>query len=97
MYYFEKDVENGIIPKYKVTYPCHEMDLKPTIKLFEFEYEALDWSHEEVQRRIDFTVQHSADTVSEEEYKQIEEYEYYLVRVEEIQSCDVDFYAYRGV
>ena len=49
---------------YKVTYPSHEMDSKPTIKFFEFEYEALDWSHEEVQRRIDFTVQHRSDTVS---------------------------------
>jgi hypothetical protein len=97
MYYFEKDVENGILPKYKVTYPNDEMDLKPTVKLFEFEYEALDWSHEEVQRRVDFTVQHSSDAVSEEELKQIEEYEYYLVRIEEIQSCNVNFYAYKGV
>ena len=71
---------------YKVTYPHHEMDSKPTIKFFEFEYEALDWSHEEVQRRIDFTVQHSSDTVSEEEYKQIEEYEYYLVKVERVSN-----------
>jgi len=37
-----------------------------------------------VQRRVDFTVQHSADTVSEEELKQIEEYEYYLVKFEEV-------------
>ena len=97
MYYFEKDVENGIYPRYKVTYPHDEMDSKPTVKLFEFEYEALDWSHEEVQRRIDFTVQHSSDTVSEEEYKQIEEYEYHLVRVQEIEACNVDFHAYKGV
>ena len=61
------------------------------IKLFEFEYEALDWSHEEVQRRIDFTVQHSSDTVSEEEYKEIEEYEYYLVRMEEINNTNSQF------
>ena len=98
MYYFEKDVEKGFDPKYKVIYPHDEMDYKnPTVKFFEFYNEAEDWLHEEVQRRVDFTVQHSSDTVSEEEYKQIEEYEYYLVKIEEIQSCDVNFYAYKGV
>ena len=76
----------GSLMNYKVTNPSHEMDSKPTIKFFEFEYEALDWSHEEVQRRIDFTVQHRSDTVSEEEYKQIEEYEYYLVKVERVSN-----------
>ena len=70
--------------KYKVTYPCHEMDSKPTIKFFDLHNEAEDWIHEEVQRRVDFTVQHSVDTVSKEELKQIEEYEYYLVKFEEV-------------
>ena len=70
-------------PKYKVTYPTHEMDSKPTVKFFDLHDEAEDWIHEEVQRRVDFTVQHSSDTVSEEELKQIEEYEYYLVKFEE--------------
>ena len=67
--------------KYKVTYPTHEMDTKPTIKYFAFEYEALDWVHEEVDRRINYTVQHSPYTISEEELKQIEEYEYSLVKM----------------
>ena len=67
--------------KYKVTYPINEMDTKPTIKYFAFEYEALDWVHEEVDRRINYTVQHSSSTVSEEELKQIEEYEYSLVKM----------------
>jgi len=71
-------------PKYKVTYPCHEMDSKPTVKFFAFHNEMEDWVHEEVQHRIDYTVQHSPFTVSEEEYKEIEEYEYYLVRIEEV-------------
>ena len=30
------------------------------------------------QRRIDYTVQHSPYTISEEEYREIEEYEYSL-------------------
>ena len=85
MYYFEKDVENGIEPKYKVTYPHDEMDYKnPTVKFFAFHNEMEDWVHEEVQRRVDFTVQHSFDTVSEEQLKEIEEYEWYLVKVEEV-------------
>ena len=67
--------------KYKVTYPINEMDTKPTIKFFAFEYEALDWIHEEVERRVDHTLQHSPYSVSEEERKQIEEYEYYLVKM----------------
>ena len=72
-------------PKYKVTYPHDEMDYKnPTVKYFAFHHEMEDWVHEEVQRRVDFTVQHSFDTVSEEELKQIEEYEYYLVKIEEV-------------
>ena len=72
-------------PKYKVTYPHDEMDWKnPTVKYFAFHHEMEDWVHEEVQRRVDFTVQHSFDTVSEEELKEIEEYEYYLVKIEEV-------------
>ena len=67
--------------KYKVTYPINEMDTNPTIKYFAFEYEALDWVHEEVGRRVDYTVQHSSYTVSEKELKQIEEYEYSLVKM----------------
>ena len=82
---------------YKVTYPHDEMDYKPTVKFFEFFNDMEDWVHEEVQRRVDFTVQHSSDTVSEREYEEIEEYERTLVRIEEIQSCDVDFYATREV
>lgn len=71
-------------PKYKVSYYHDEMDSKPTVKFFDFHNEMEDWIHEEVQRRVDYTVQHSSETVSEEEYKQIEEYEYYLVKVKEI-------------
>ena len=96
-YYFEKEVENGSDPKYKVSYYHDEMDYKPTVKFFEFHNDMEDWVHEEVQRRVDFTVQHSSDTVSEREYEEIEEYERTLVRIEEIQSCDVDFYATREV
>ena len=70
--------------KYKVSYYHHEMDSKPTVKFFDLHNEMEDWIHDEVQRRVDYTIQHSSNTVSEEEYKQIEEYEYYLVKIKEI-------------
>ena len=71
-------------PKYKVSYYDHEMDSKPSVKFFDLHNEMEDWIHDEVQRRVDYTIQHSSNTVSEEEYKQIEEYEYYLVKIKEI-------------
>ena len=43
-----------------------------------------DYANEETQRRIDYTVQHSPFTVSEEEYKEIEEYENSMYKIEEI-------------
>ena len=69
---------------YKVTYAIDSLDSNPTIKFFDSEYEAEEWLNDEVQHRIDYTVQHSPYTMSEEEYKEIEEYEYSLVRIEEI-------------
>ena len=80
-------------PKYKVTYPTHEMDSKPTVKFFEFHNDMEDWINEEVQRRIDMQVMEDSDLNREH----TEQYEWTLVRIEEIQSCDVDFYAYKGV
>ena len=96
-YYFEKEVEEGSDPQYKVKYYHYEMDSKPTVKFFEFHNDMEDWISEEIQRRVDFTVQHSSDSVSEREYEEIEEYERTLVIIEKIQSCDVNFYAYKGV
>ena len=69
---------------YKVTYAIDSLDTNPVIKTFEHEYEAEEWLHNEVQERINWTVEHSPYTISEEEYKEIEENEYSLVRLEEI-------------
>ena len=69
---------------YKVTYAIDSLDTKPVIKTFETEYEMEEWITEEVQHRIDYTVQHSPYTISEEEYKEIEENEYSLVRIEKL-------------
>ena len=69
---------------YKVIYPIDSLDPLPTIKIFETQFEAEEWLHDEVQKRIDFTVQHSDFCLNDREYKAIEEYEYSLVRIEEI-------------
>ena len=69
---------------YKVTYAIDSLDTKPVIKIFESEYEAEEWLNDELQHRIDYTVQHSPYTISEKEYKEIEEYEYSLVRIEKL-------------
>ena len=69
---------------YKVTYAIDSHDSNPTIKTFEHEYEAEEWLNDELQHRIDYTVQHSPYTISEEEYQEIEENEYTLVRIEKL-------------
>jgi len=69
---------------YKVTYAIDSLDTKPVIKTFEQEYEALEWLENEVQERMDYVVQHSPYTISEEEYREIEENEYTLVRIEKL-------------
>ena len=75
---------------YKVTYAIDSLDTNPTIKIFEHEYEAEEWLHNEVQERMDYTVQHSPFTISEEEYRDIEEYEYSLVRLEKVDNKKVE-------
>ncbi len=69
---------------YKVTYAIDSLDTNPVIKTFDEEYEALEWLNDEVQRRMDYVVQHSPYTISEKEYQEIEENEYQLVRIEKL-------------
>tara|TARA_R100000234_G_scaffold94902_1_gene63145 strand:- start:714 stop:935 length:222 start_codon:yes stop_codon:yes gene_type:complete len=69
---------------YKVTYPVDYLDSKPTVKTFDNFYELEEWIAEEVQHRIDYTVQHSPYTISEKEYEEIEEYEYSLIHIEDL-------------
>ena len=69
---------------YKVTYACFPLDEKPVIKTFETEYEAEEWLNNEVKERMDYIVQHSQYTISEEEYYEIEQNEYSLVRIEKL-------------
>ena len=69
---------------YKVTYAIDSLDTKPVIKIFESEYEALEFMSDEIQRRISYTVEHSPFSISKKEYKEIEENEHTLVRIEKL-------------
>ena len=69
---------------YKVTYASDYLDSKPTIKFFNEHYEMEEWLHSEVDRRVNFTIQHCPYKLSDSEIINIEESEYSLVRIEEI-------------
>jgi len=69
---------------FKVTYAKDSLDSNPTIKTFDTEYEAEEWLHSEVDRRINFTIEHCPYKLSDREIINIEEIEYSLVRLEEI-------------
>jgi len=69
---------------YKVTYAIDSLDSNPTIKTFEHEYEALEFMNDEIQRRIEYVVEHSPFSISEKEYQEIEENEHTLVRIEKL-------------
>ena len=69
---------------YKVTYSIDNLDNNPTIKIFDEWYEMQDWISEEVNNRVQWTVDHSPYSISEEELKGIEEEEYSLITIQEI-------------
>ena len=75
---------------YKVTYAIDSLDTNPTIKIFDNHYDMEEWVHDEVQRRVEFQIEHNPFSVSEKEYREIEEYEYSLIRMEEITSNKVE-------
>ena len=72
---------------YKVTYyhdTCSAwVDKNPTIKYFEFEFEMSDWIDEEMERRVNETIENSFDSVSEEERQEIEQREWCHVKIEQ--------------
>ena len=55
--------------KYKVTYAIDSLDTQPVVKLFDEEYEAIEWMNDEIQRRIEYVVEHSQFSISEKEYQ----------------------------
>ena len=72
---------------YKVTYPCDSLDPNPTIKTFDggnaFD-EMQEWVFEEVESRVQYFVEHSPYSISEKELFEQEEWEYSLVRIEQV-------------
>ena len=69
--------------KYKLFhYPYYNSS--PEIKIFDLWDELQDYIIEEVERRVQFQVDHSPFSISEKEREEIEEEEWTLVKIEEI-------------
>ena len=75
---------------YKVTYAIDSLDPNPTIKIFDEFNDAEEWLHDEVDRRVNFTVEHCPFKLSDSEIINIEESEYSLVRLEKVESKKVE-------
>tara|TARA_R110002020_G_scaffold133378_2_gene297579 strand:- start:480 stop:710 length:231 start_codon:yes stop_codon:yes gene_type:complete len=69
---------------YKVTYAIDHLDNNPIIKKFDDFDEMQDWISEEVNNRVQWSIDHSQFSISEEELKGIEEEEYSLITIQEI-------------
>ena len=59
------------------------MDSNPDIIAFDTDWEAHDFMHEEVERRVEHLVSHSPYPVTEEEREAVQEQEYQLVIIRE--------------
>jgi len=70
--------------KYKVIYAIDSLDTDPDTELFDCWQEAIDWLNEEITRRVDYHVQHSAYKITEKEYEQLQDYEKSLAIIEEV-------------
>jgi len=70
--------------KYKLTHAVCYLDSNPEIKMFDLWDELQDYITEEVDRRVQFRVEHSPFSISEKEREEIEQEEYTLVKIEEI-------------
>lgn len=69
---------------YQVTYACDSLDPSPVVKTFDLFDEMSDWIEEEVERRVQFFVDHSQWSITNDEYWEQRELEYSLVQVKEI-------------
>ncbi len=70
--------------KYKVTYAIDYLDSNPTTKIFDFYYEMEEWISEEVNNRVQWSIDHSPHSISEDELQGIEQEEYSLITIQEI-------------
>ena len=69
---------------YKVTHAVDSLDPNPTIKIFDCSYEAEDWIHEQVENAVDWQVEHSPYSISEDELEELREIEFSNIHYEEI-------------
>ena len=69
---------------YRVTYAIDSLDPNPIVKDFEDEWDASEWLLEEIQSRIDYQVQHSPYSLSEDEVDSLHEIETSLARIERV-------------
>ena len=69
---------------YKLIHYCYYTDSNPEIKYFDLWDELQDYIKEEVDRRVQFQVEHSPFSISKKEREEIEQEEYTLVKIEEI-------------
>ena len=65
----------------KVTYAADSLATNPTVKQFDSFGECSEWLIEEMQRRIDYVVQHSQETLSKSDLLELEETEMTLMSI----------------
>ena len=70
--------------KYKVTYKIDSLDTNPSAEMFNDKNEMFDYIHQEVERRINWSVEHSPYSLSDKDIKDLEAVEYSLVRIDEL-------------
>ena len=70
--------------KYKVTYKIDSLDANPSVEMFNNVNEMFDYIHQEVERRINWSVEHSPYSLSDKDIKDLEAIEYSLVRIDEL-------------
>tara|TARA_X000001036_G_scaffold414509_1_gene429788 strand:- start:73 stop:312 length:240 start_codon:yes stop_codon:yes gene_type:complete len=71
---------------FKVTYAIDTCDTNPDIKFFELFSEVEDYLGEEIERRVQWSVDHSQTYVSMRERDELEEKEHCLIKIEEIKT-----------
>ena len=76
---------------FKVIYAIDTLDTSPEVKFFDLFNEVEDYLTEEVERRVQWAVEHSQYSISEEERQRLEEFEYSLITIEEIKEVPLEF------
>jgi len=71
---------------YKVTYAIDSTDSNPCVEYFGTEYSATDWINEEVNRRVDYHVQHSPYSISGQEREHMVEQEMCLIKLTKVEG-----------